>query len=203
MRPASNYNGQWHNRHMTKSSTRKTRLSGHDWLGQAMEVLSREGGAKLNVDDLCQALGVTKGSFYAHFENRADFVEKFVAYWAENFTRSVVSAIDELDGASAEVRLLTLMRLLHQQQTARYDIAVRAWAAQEPVVAEGVQEVDRQRFAYIRQIFHDMGFRRADLDFRTRLFVVYHSLEAGMRLPPSGLDVDKEIRLRHAFFTRR
>ena len=187
---------------MRTKSKRKKRLSRNDWLARAMEVLSREGGAKLNIDNLCQALGVTKGSFYAHFEDRTDFVAQFVTYWAANFTQNVADAIDELEDLPAEVRLLELMRFLHRTRSARYDVAVRAWAAQEPEVARAVRRVDARRFDFVRRIFHDMGFRGAELDVRTRLFVVYHSLDEGMRLPSSGLKADKEIKLRHAFLTR-
>ncbi len=166
-----------------------------------MGAVSREGGAKLTIDSLCRNLGVTKGSFYAHFVNRADFVRQFVAYWTENFTQSAIEAIDELEDATAEARLLALMQLIHRKRMAGYDVAVRAWATHDLVVAQGVQETDRLRFEYIRRILHDMGFRGVDLDLRTRLFVVYHSSDQRMRLPPSGLDADEEIRLRHAFFT--
>lgn len=188
---------------MAVTVKKKTRLSRKDWLARAMEVLSRQGSAKLTIDHLCEALGVTKGSFYAHFESRADFVTQFVDYWAEISTQAVVEAIDKLTEQTPEDRLLALMQLLHRKRFGRYDAAVRAWATQEPRVAEGVRKVDEQRYKYIRQIFYDLGFRGNDLDVRTRLFVVHHSSEQGMRLPKSGLDADEEIRLRHAFFTRR
>ncbi len=58
------------------TSNKRTRFSRVDWLARAMDVLSREGGARLRINDLCQELGVTKGSFYAHFEDRADFVRQ-------------------------------------------------------------------------------------------------------------------------------
>ena len=95
---------------MAISSERKRRLSDEDWLALALEVLSREGEADLRIDRLCQGLGVTKGSFYAHFENRADFVGRLVAYWAEESTESTISVIDNLRGETAEARLLALMR---------------------------------------------------------------------------------------------
>ncbi len=191
-----------HNKVIAVTLKKRTRFSRVDWLARAMDVLSRKGGARLRINDLCQELGVTKGSFYAHFEDRADFVRQFVAYWAETFTESVVNEIDKLADVTAKARLLALMRLLHHEKMARYDVAVRAWAAQESSVAQEVRKVDKLRFAYIRQIFHEMGFRGADLDLRTRLFVVYHNSEPGLQLPPSGLGEDKEIKLRHAFLTR-
>jgi AcrR family transcriptional regulator len=187
---------------MTTMTKQKRRLSQNDWLARAMDVLSREGAARLNIDSLCESLGVTKGSFYAHFEDRADFVAQLVAYWRDNITQNVIDAIDDMEDATAADRLLALMQFLHQTRSARHDAAVRAWAAREPEVARAVQKVDKLRFDYLRQIFHDMGFRGAELDLRSRLFVVYHGMDQGMQLPASGLKADKEIKLRHAFFTR-
>jgi len=169
----------------------------------AMEVLSKGGEAELRIDKLCRKLGVTKGSFYAHFENRADFIEQFVAHWSETSTQSVISAIDKFKDETAEAHLLALMRLLYQRRITGLEIAVRAWASRNSAVAQGVHETDRLRFEYIRRIFHDMGFRGRDLDLRTRLFVVYHGGELSMRLPPSGLSREEELKLRHAFFCRK
>lgn len=167
-----------------------------------MKVLSQDGGANLNIDHMCHKLGVTKGSFYAHFENRADFIEKLVAHWAENYTQSVVDAINELENATAEHRLLALMRFLHRNQSARYDIVIRAWAAQEPSVAKAIRKVDDQRFRYIRRIFYQMGFREPELSLRTQIFVVFNSTVDSFQLPSPRLKVDEQIRLMHAFFTR-
>ena len=146
--------------------------------------------------------GVTNGSFYAHFRDRADFVAQFVEFWAEHFTQTVITAIDKLGDGPPGERLLALMQLLHREQSAAYDVAVRAWATHDPVVACGVAEVDKQRIEHIRGIFYDIGFRGADLDKRTRPFVVYHSMELGMRLPPSEFDAEEEVRRRHELLTR-
>lgn len=187
---------------MTTRPKRKRRLNRSDWLALSLEVLSHEGGARLNIDHVCHKLGVTKGSFYAHFKNRSDFIEKFVTYWAETYTQSVIDAINELENSTAEIRLLALMQFLHRNRSSRNDFAIRAWAAQEPLVAKAVRKVDGQRFRYIRQIFHELGFRGAELDLRTRIFVVFHSAVESIRLPSSQLKVDEEIRLLHVFFTR-
>ena len=160
---------------MKASAAKKKRRSRSDWLAVSMDVLSREGGAKLNINHLCKKLGVTKGSFYAHFKGRADFVEQFLDYWTASFTQTVIVEIDGMKEAPPEERLLTLMKLLHYKGMAAYDVAVRAWAAQEPVVAETVKRVDSLRFAFARRIFHEIGFRGVELDLRTRIFVVYHS----------------------------
>ena len=59
------------------------RLNKESWLALALEVLSQEGRAKIQIEDLAQRLGVTKGSFYAHFSGRKEFITSVAAYWAE------------------------------------------------------------------------------------------------------------------------
>ncbi|MGI9514554.1 MAG: TetR/AcrR family transcriptional regulator [Anderseniella sp.] len=180
----------------------KKRLSKNDWLALGIEVLSNEGDAELRIDKLCRKLGVTKGSFYAHFRNRAEFVSEFIAYWAQVDTDSIVVEINKHQDKPAEERLLRLMRLVDGLGRASHDIPVRAWATHDATVAEGVKAVDLQRFEYVRQLFQEMGFRDAELDMRTRLFVIYESAEPGMDLPACKLDRDDQIKLRHAFLTR-
>ena len=95
------------------------------------------------------------------------------------------------------------MPLLYKRRITGLEIAVRAWASRNVTIARGVQETEKLRFEYIRQIFHDMGFRGRDLGLRTRLFVVYHGGEPSIRLPPSGLSREEELELRLAFFCRK
>jgi AcrR family transcriptional regulator len=188
---------------MARSQKRQKRLSRNDWLSLAIRVLANEGEAELRIDRLCKKLGVTKGSFYAHFEDRADFIRQIVAYWAEHLTKAAIDEIDNLDVETPEQRLLALMQLLRRNRMAAYDLVVRAWATHDPVVAQGVREVDRLRFNYAQWMFHEMGFSGDELDLRTRLFLTYHSAEPSMRFPPSELSAEEELKLRHAFLCRK
>ncbi len=49
-------------------------LSRKEWLEKALSIVSREGAAKLRINNLVAEVGVTKGSFYWHFKDREDFV---------------------------------------------------------------------------------------------------------------------------------
>jgi AcrR family transcriptional regulator len=178
------------------------RLTRTEWLARALELVAREGGAKLHIETLCRQLRVTRGSFYWHFASRDEFVRALVEYWDLVFSRAVIEQHRGEKG-SPEDRLLSLMQLLHQGGFARYDVAVRAWAAQEPGLAEQVAAVDRGRLAYVGSIFAEMGFRGEELEMRTRLFVVYHSLELALQPEPSDAKQRRLIRRRHALLTRR
>ena len=78
-------------------SGNKPRLSRETWLAEALKVLA-EDPTHLRVDQLAERLGVSKGSFYWHFENREAFVRALAEYWKDADTQSVVRAIAEVDG---------------------------------------------------------------------------------------------------------
>lgn len=166
-------------------SRQSQRLSREEWLSQALDYLAQEGKAKLTIDKLVGALGVTKGSFYWHFRDRDDFQQSLVKYWDNRYTQVVAERVEQLSGSSND-RLLAIMEIVCKDDLARYDIAVRAWAAQEPTVAMLVRSVDESRLRFVRSLFAEMGFRGTELDMRARSFVTYLSLELGIFVPQTN-----------------
>ena len=141
-----------------------------------MEVLSQHGGARIRVRDLCADLGVTTGSFYAHFGGRDEFVRSVATYWRRRYTTEIVETIRHAPD-DPKSRLVALAEGIVEQDLARFDVAVRAWAAQEPAVASIVRQVDKERLGLLRDLFAELGFRGAALEMTARTFVTYYSLE--------------------------
>jgi AcrR family transcriptional regulator len=165
---------------MAAKKTPPKRLTRHEWLARALDILALEGGAKLRVDAICDALRVTKGSFYWHFKDRDDFVRSVVQFWSAQFTDPVLERINEMGGA-AKTRLKSLMRFVSEGGFARYDVSVRAWAQQDPdLVAAIVKDVDKRRLAFVGALFADMGFKVRDAEMRARACVAYLSYEASV-----------------------
>ena len=178
------------------------RLSKKDWLQFALTVAYTEGDKEIRIHRLCQRLRVTKGSFYAHFSSRADFITQLVDFWKEQFTDQVAVALSTMQNEPADKRLMSLMRILHRRRRGSLDVTFRSWAAHNEIVAKGVKEVDLVRYNSVNAIFHEIGFRGSELDTRTRVFVTYESSMSSMQLPPSGYNWEEEIKLRHAFFIK-
>lgn len=177
------------------------RYSRDEFLANALDVLSEEGEAELRIDRLVLRLGVTKGSFYWHFENRADFVRSLADYWAQSSTQSVIDDMETVTGAP-EDRLLSLMKRISRQDLAGHDLAMRTWATHEPEVASVVRKVDRMRLTFVRGLFKEMGFEGDELETRTRIFVTAMSLESGILVrDPKDKRLDC-LRHWHAFFIR-
>lgn len=182
----------------TKSSKRLTR---EQWLDKALNILAREGKAKLRIERLARDMKVTRGSFYWHFRDRRDFVKSVVEYWVEKYTSIVRSEVAGLQ-IDAKSRLLALMEKLVYNRHERYDIAIRAWAALDADVARIVRKADRMRMDFVRSLFTEMGFTGKELEMRVRTFVVFHSLELGIFVRLNRQERMKLVKLRHAFFTR-
>ncbi|MEP3046311.1 MAG: TetR/AcrR family transcriptional regulator [Roseibium sp.] len=186
---------------MTENAKKKRRFRQRDWLSVAMDVLSRKGSSKITIDSLCSELGVTKGSFYGHFENRDDFIQMLISFWAEEFSTVVMTEIEERGDELAIDRLRSLMHLIVKRDLARYDVAVRAWAAQEPLITDQVDTVFKKRFEYVRGLFREIGFSGAELDLRTEVFVAIHSSRSNRHTIMGDVVTPEDLELRFRFFT--
>jgi AcrR family transcriptional regulator len=182
-------------------TTKPNRYSRDEFLARSLDVLSEDGEAKLRIDRLVGELGVTKGSFYWHFENRADFVRSLADYWARSSTQVVIDDMEAMAG-SPEERLLSLMKMVSRQDLAGHDLAMRTWASHEPEVASIVRKVDRMRLTFVRSLFKEMGFEGDDLEARTRIFVTANSLQRGILVREPKDKRQESLRQWHAFFTR-
>jgi len=131
-----------------------------DWLKAAFARLSDLGVEAVRVEVLARDLGVSKGSFYWHFRNRIDLLERMLARWQEEELHSMDPA-EELSAASRWARFV--------QRTAdpgrvRIEVALRAWARRDELVAREVAAVERRRLALIATVLRDVGFTQAAAD---------------------------------------
>jgi AcrR family transcriptional regulator len=178
------------------------RLTQEQWLEKALELLAREGESKIRIDALVKKLGVTKGSFYWHFKNRNDFLNKLVTYWVDSRTLTAFPEIDAVSGGP-EKQLYYLMEWVLVNKGGDYDLAIRALVEHEPELRPIVRKADTLRFEYVRNLFKKIGFRGKELDIRTKLFVVYHSLEMGFYVQNSLAARRRQLKQLHAFFVRK
>ena len=162
---------------MAKKSKANERLSRDEWLAQALDILAHEGQAKLRIETICAALGVTKGSFYWHFKDRDDFLRSVVQFWSDSFTDPVMERVASLDGTARE-QIKALMRVVSEGRFARYDVSIRAWAAQDPdLLSAIVKEVDKRRLAFVANLFVEMGFEGSEAEMRARALIAYVTYE--------------------------
>lgn len=99
----------------------------------------------------------------------------------------------------AEKRLLALMRILRHKEFATHDLAICNMASWNKEVADKVVKVDELRLDFVRSLFSELGFIGAELEVRTHLFAVFHSMHEGF-LGKELTDSETELQAMHALF---
>ncbi len=148
------------------------RLSREDWLARALATLDKEGIQGVKVERLAESLGVTKGSFYWHFEGLQDLLDSLLNYWSVELTQVTVHQLQRIPDDPRD-RLLWLWSRIADNRLNEHDKGMRSWATMEPHVEEIVRSVDERRLAYIRELFLDMGFDADEAELRARMAYYY------------------------------
>ncbi|MEP1352913.1 MAG: TetR/AcrR family transcriptional regulator [Tateyamaria sp.] len=164
------------------------RVSKRQWLEAALAMLAAEGVGSVKITALAKALNISKSGFYWHFKDREDLLEEMKAYWADEFSKKIISEILK-QKRSPEENLLSTVELVRNQQGSKFDLAFTAWAQSDPLVRELVDKVRDMRISFVRNLLASTGYTGADLEARARLFVVYFSWSEVMyREKPAGLE---------------
>jgi len=187
---------------VSMSKKRPKRVHKGEWLVRALEVLALEGVEGIRIDRLARDLDIAKSSFYWHFKNRADLLEKVLDHWACEYTEIVAQnqAMLQLD---PETRLTRIASMIREYKLTKYDLSVRAWAEHDATAAQKVSGVFQQRMDFIREAFRELGFRGEELEMRTRVFVCYHTWEGAMFEGDSELKLTRLQKLRLKMLTMK
>lgn len=151
-------------------------LTRDDWLAAALDALVNAGPEGIHVEPLATSLGVTKGSFYWHFEDLQDLLSSVIDYWEETMLGAVRSH-EELTG-SPEENLLEVMEDISREDRGRYEAVMRTWAKCDERAAQAVKRVDEARMKWTTGLFADMGFSPEQAEIRGRMMVLYEYGEA-------------------------
>jgi AcrR family transcriptional regulator len=153
-----------------------TRTPRSSWIEQGLRALAAGGPGAVRIEPLAQALGVTRGGFYWHFDDRRALLEEMLDAWERASVDEVIARV-ESDGGDARTRLRRLSALAaSSDEPLRTDLAVRDWARREPAVGERLRRVDNRRMEYLRTLF---GAFCSDADDVEARCMVFYSLWIG------------------------
>ena len=141
------------------------RVGVDDWIRAGYAILAEEGIKALKIDRLCERLGVTKGSFYWHFDGMPSYRSALIAAWADLRDEDRLD-FDDMGDLSPRDRLAAMMSSLVSPRHWTLERAMREWARSDPAVADSVRESDRRVVAAVRQAFLDYGFDAEEADLR-------------------------------------
>lgn len=142
------------------------RLSKEDWLKEGFKVLSEFAQHKLRILYLCERLGVTRGSFYHHFESIEDYIEQLMQSWEQQNTLQLIELANTGEGPKERFQKLNEMVISLDQSI---ETAIRSWSLYHPSVGKSLQKVDDLRLKYLEGLFAQLGLGTEEAQHRATL----------------------------------
>lgn len=130
-----------------------TRTPRSSWIQEGLRALAAGGPDAVRIEPLARALGVTKGGFYWHFDDRQALLEEMLDTWERIGVDEVIERVEE-EGGDARARLRRLFAIgASSDEVLRIDLAVRDWARRDKTIARRLRRVDNRRMDYMRSLF--------------------------------------------------
>jgi AcrR family transcriptional regulator len=147
-----------------------TRTPRSSWIEAGLRSLAAGGPDAVRIEPLAQALGVTRGGFYWHFDDRRALLEEILDSWERASVDEVIERVESEGGDSrAKVRRLSSLAA-SSEEPLKIDLAVRDWARREQTVADRLRRVDNRRMDYLRTLFGAFSPDEDDVEARCMVF---------------------------------
>lgn len=140
-------------RRMTKSH--KVMLTAQDWAEAALDAIGRRGVDGVAVEPLARALGVTKGSFYWHFQNREALLVAALSRWEALETDDVLQRVQQETDPRARVKRL-ITEVNTSRRASRIYMALSS-ATKPAFVRDYVERVSKRRLDFIVDCYAALG----------------------------------------------
>jgi AcrR family transcriptional regulator len=146
-----------------------TRTPRSSWIDEGLRALGVGGPDAVRIEKLAQALGVTKGGFYWHFDDRRALLDEMLDAW-ERVGVDVVMERVEGEGGDARAKLRRLFAISKSSgDLMNLELAIRDWARRDKTVAKRLRRVDNRRMEYMRSLFRDFCADEDDVEARSML----------------------------------
>ncbi len=135
------------------------------WIDEGLRALAAGGPDAVRIDLLAKTLGVTRGGFYWHFEDRSALLDEMLDTWERTSTDEVLQLV-EAEGGDARRKIRRAGALTFSRALLPIDLAVRDWSRRDPTVAKRLRRVDNRRMEYLRSLFSTFCSDKADVEAR-------------------------------------
>jgi len=156
-----------------KKPQERNQLGRYDWLEHALVMFVSEGIASVRITRLADDLGVTRGSFYWHFDNREDLVNALVTFWREKNTTGIIESVRTV--ASLHQGILNFFETTIDEHRfdPRLDLAIREWSRRSNRIREMLDVEDNLRIDALKHFYKRFDFDNNEALIRAR--VLYYS----------------------------
>ncbi len=142
------------------------RLERDDWTRAGLDALERGGVEAVAVVPIARSLGVTRGSFYWHFESRDELLAGVLERWERLSTDEVLDALEAITDPRERLRAL-LARAADKAPS----IFVRLLdaAEREPLVHATLERTQKRRLDVLTRACREAGLTPAEARRRALL----------------------------------
>jgi AcrR family transcriptional regulator len=134
-----------------------TRLSAQDWARAALKAIANGGLTAVAVEPLARTLGVTKGSFYAHYRNRDELITAALAEWVRSHGDEGLAEFAAIPDPARRLRDL-LTAVVHAVQPLAPSVHLSLLGDRnDPRVRDAVRRVNRARLDLLAHTYRELG----------------------------------------------
>ena len=146
-----------------------TRTPRSSWIDEGLRALAAGGPDAVRIELLAQALGVTKGGFYWHFDDRRALLEEMLDTWERLVLDEAIERV-ESEGGDARAKLRELFAVASSiPELLKIELAIRNWARNDEAVAARLRRVDNRRMDYMRSLFREFCPDEDEVEVRCTL----------------------------------
>jgi AcrR family transcriptional regulator len=146
----------------------KARLNRDDWERAALAAIADGGIGAVAVEPLAAALGVTKGSFYAHFPSRDALIEATLTRWERSHGESL-SELSQIADPAERLEEVMLAAISFSQSGAPSVHRSLLGELGDERVRAAVARVDSAHVARLIATYRELGFTPRQAERRARL----------------------------------
>jgi len=144
-----------------------TRTPPSRWIEEGLRALAAGGPDAVRVEALARALGVTKGGFYNHFEDRPALLDEMLDSWERLVIDQVIARVEADSGdAKSKLRRLFALGSTPAGELMSIELAIRDWARRDKAVARRLKRIDSRRMDYLRSQFAEFCADEDEVEMR-------------------------------------
>lgn len=138
-------------------SDQKHALTAEDWLMAGFRSLCTTGPESLKAEVIARKLKTTKGSFYWHFKDVADYKSRLIDFWALNAFDGVIEGLN-MHAAPRLILIELCLKAVGFNDPVyggkALEPSLRAWGKSDEKVARALVNMDQKRVAYLEELCH-------------------------------------------------
>jgi AcrR family transcriptional regulator len=161
-----------------------TKVGRDEWALGALELIAEQGVAGLKIETLARRLGITKGSFYWHFTDRAQLIADALDLWLKVATLDIIERLAAVEDPQQRLQAL-FSESFGEMVDGPLDGLLLA-QVEDPVVGPIVQRVTNERLAFLETAYRDLGLDRERATARARLVYAAYIGTTHLARVPAG-----------------